>query len=628
LSLYGRRKAAYDRAVSFIKAESFSEALTFIRRQSRDVRDWPGLSALEAGLISASSPKEALAIYDRLLNGKSRDRHWARALAGYRFLVTRLAEEGDFAARARLVRCLAFEWRNAQASDLISATLLDPSLPGDLKDELESFQAVLALRSGKFQEAASYFSRKGDLSSLRWLSTVRMRQGSFREAAELRDKAAGLLKAGRAREREEARVFDILTKGGLYEEAVAYLKQHGDLKSRIPAWNWYLALSLLASRRPEEALAHLAEEQGQLGARGQRAQYFKGRALEALIRQPEAAEVYRKSSKGALAFSYYGLLSQGRLASLEGQAQKKPTAQAMASLLYTGIGQDYESMGYYLWLSEKIPWPWPDLAGESLERSPLGEADRSKAAIGHYLSQGRPDMAVSELKEAVSSLIPKKAAALTPEMARWALLSARTGQYGLALKILGAIGLGKYDPENPRLRWSHPLVLSGPVLEAYRHYGLPPQVTLSVIRTESAFEAEAISASNARGLMQILPSTSMRLGALLGTGEPKEEDLFQPEINIALGTYYLYLLKEAFGELSLALASYNGGPFNVRSLLEARPGLPLDVFVETLPFSETSDYVKRVMESLYLYELAYLGQGNLPDLTRPALPGPGQVPDF
>jgi soluble lytic murein transglycosylase len=128
--------------------------------------------------------------------------------------------------------------------------------------------------------------------------------------------------------------------------------------------------------------------------------------------------------------------------------------------------------------------------------------------------------------------------------------------------------------------------------------------------------------------MQILPSTASRLASLMGKGEPKEEDLFDPDFNVAYGTRYLSDLLKAFGSLPLALAAYNGGPFNLKSVVEARPDLPLDLLVETLPFIETSDYVKKVLESVYLYELSYLGQANYPDLSEASGPVPGTPPDF
>jgi soluble lytic murein transglycosylase len=151
---------------------------------------------------------------------------------------------------------------------------------------------------------------------------------------------------------------------------------------------------------------------------------------------------------------------------------------------------------------------------------------------------------------------------------------------------------------------------------------------LSVIRTESAFQAEVVSSSNARGLMQILPSTAIRIAGLEGDEAPREEDLFDPELNIRYGTAYLASLVKAFGSQPIALAAYNGGPFNVKAYMEALPGRPLDLFIETLPFAESSSYVMRVAESLALYEAAYLGRYGLADFTVPVGLPKGEPPEF
>jgi soluble lytic murein transglycosylase len=166
------------------------------------------------------------------------------------------------------------------------------------------------------------------------------------------------------------------------------------------------------------------------------------------------------------------------------------------------------------------------------------------------------------------------------------------------------------------------------VIRAYRDYGLPPQLTLSVIRTESAFQKDAISVSNARGLMRLLPSTAEKLAALLEEPAPRDEDLFGVTLNIRYGAYYLSLLTESFGSVPMALAAYNGGPFNMESLIASRGPMPLDLFVETLPFSETSNYVRRVLENVFIYESAYLGEANYPDLSGKVSPPVTPPPPF
>jgi soluble lytic murein transglycosylase len=244
----------------------------------------------------------------------------------------------------------------------------------------------------------------------------------------------------------------------------------------------------------------------------------------------------------------------------------------------------------------------------------------------HYLySAGDPERALEELSNA-QGLIPKRAASLTEESARLTLLAARCGEYRLVTRLMNSYTTGTSRPINSR--WNHPLVYSRELSLAYRRYNLPPQLVLSVIRTESAFQKDAVSASNARGLMQLLPSTAENVAGLLGEPEVKEEELFEVETNIRYGTYYLYRLIDAFDSVPMALAAYNGGPFNMVSLIATRGNISMDLFVETLPFTETSNYVRRVLESVYSYELAYMGTASYPDLSKKVMPPRNDPPPF
>jgi hypothetical protein len=297
----------------------------------------------------------------------------------------------------------------------------------------------------------------------------------------------------------------------------------------------------------------------------------------------------------------------------------------MAGLL-DGPAGDRSSLGYYLWLSDKIPWPWPDLTAVQSKRAGPGEAAKSRAAVTHYLSQGDIKSALEELASGQDILLPKKPENLTPETVRWILLAAEGGHYRLAVRLLSLVKTAPQDPSYHT--WSHPAVYGREILAAFRLYGLPPELILSVIRTESAFEEEAVSVSNARGLMQLLPSTAKSIAAILGDPEPRDEELFDPRLNIRYGTWYLNELWTSFGSFPLALAAYNGGPFNIKSYLEKRRGLPLDVFLETLPFPETIRYVQSVLENQFIYDAAYLGLKSYPNLTNPVGPLLKEPPPF
>jgi soluble lytic murein transglycosylase len=620
-SRHGRRQAAYRRLVGFIREEKFDEAVKFVKKQTHDLRSWPGLAALEAGLLSSAQPRESLILYDRILKDGAKDRYWVRALAGYRALLRSLSNDGDYLARARLVRLLASEWRNQEARELLDETLADLALPQAVRKDLESFAAVLSLRVGDFAAAEGFWRDRPDVASRRYLAALRLRQGRLGEAAEIRLATAGLLK-GQARLKELGRAFDALTNGGLTERAVKLLNDEPELKKRLSAWSFRLGLSSLVERKAEEALAYFAAEESRPGSQGARALYFKGRALELLQRFTDASQAYKSGRSRAP--GYYQILSAGRYESLNDEGV--PRSQALAALSLLDGPDDQSSLGYFLWLTDKVTWPWPSLTPIATKKAGAGEAGRAKAAIDHYLAQGDAQEALAELSGGYEFLLPKSPEPLTEDMARWILLAAQGGDYRLALRFLSLVK----SPNSSQLgrTWLYPMGYGQPILKAYRLYGLAPQTVLSVIRVESAFQADAVSSSNARGLMQLLPSTARSIAAILGEPEPKEESLFDPALNIRYGTWYLNELRQAFGNLPLALAAYNGGPFNVKSYLMARLGLPLDVFIETIPLPETVRYVQSVLESQFAYDLAYFGVANYPNLTDPIGPMAKEPPPF
>jgi soluble lytic murein transglycosylase-like protein len=617
-SLHGRRSAAFERTASFIAEERFDEALAFARRQPRELRDWAGLAALEAGLISAAQPAEALEIYYRVINGPVRDRHWARALAGYRLTLRKLSERGDYAARGRLIRCLGLEWRNAEARALLAATLAETGLPEAVRDELSAYGAVLALRLGDFSAAEAFWLNRRDEASRRWLSVLRLRQGRFAESAEARLAAAENL-TGTRRLRDLERAFDALVKGGLHGQAAKALADNPELKRRLPDWSFRLGLAALAGAEPAKARPHFEDEAKRSGGRLAAAQYYLGRAAELEGRPDEARRHFRQAAVGRL--SYYRLLAEGRLAALEGFVGRSPTAEPLARLLDDpGDG----GLGRHLWLTERLPWPWPSGPPEAKTSAGRGDLDRARAAVEHWLAAGDEPAALAELAAYGETLLPARTPGADPFAAACVLLAARGGRPGLAVRLLGRLA----TPRDGGDRWNHPLALSPQVLRAWRSHGLSPQLTLSVVRAESAFEAEAVSTSNARGLMQLLPATAERLASLAGEAKPREEALFEPDLNMRYGTSYLSSLLQGFGNPALALAAYNGGPFNIATYMEALPDRPLDLFIDTLPFAESSNYVKKVLESVAVYESAYLGRYNVLDFSRPVGRPPGPTPDF
>ncbi len=138
--------------------------------------------------------------------------------------------------------------------------------------------------------------------------------------------------------------------------------------------------------------------------------------------------------------------------------------------------------------------------------------------------------------------------------------------------------------------------------------GLPAHMVHAIIRQESEFNARAQSHANAFGLMQLLPSTALRTAQQIGKPFNKDWLLNRPDYNVELGSAYLAsLLRQYNGSIPLAAAAYNAGPGRVKDWLamygDPRTNQidPLD-WMEQIPFSETRNYVQRVIEGYMAYD--------------------------
>ena len=129
-----------------------------------------------------------------------------------------------------------------------------------------------------------------------------------------------------------------------------------------------------------------------------------------------------------------------------------------------------------------------------------------------------------------------------------------------------------------------------------RNYNLDPALLAAVIYQESKFKADARSASGAIGLMQLLPNTAKGIALHTGGTAFRVDDLYNPEINVRYGAWYLRHLLEKYGDERTALAAYNAGQDNVDRW--RRDGVGVQ-------FPETRAYVKRVEDLKGIYRRAY-----------------------
>ena len=111
--------------------------------------------------------------------------------------------------------------------------------------------------------------------------------------------------------------------------------------------------------------------------------------------------------------------------------------------------------------------------------------------------------------------------------------------------------------------------------EAIR-YNHDPKFILALIAIESSFQNWSVSEQGAKGLMQIMPYVAESLAQELGIEYSGDRTLFNPYLNIRMGSYYLFQLVKEFKDLRVALAAYNYGPTYIKGLMEKKEGIPLN----------------------------------------------------
>jgi soluble lytic murein transglycosylase len=311
-----------------------------------------------------------------------------------------------------------------------------------------------------------------------------------------------------------------------------------------------------------EALAGI-ESMPEAQAGSARWRYTRGRLLELLGRESEAGPHFAAAAREA---NFHGFLAADRLAApyaicpLDGQLD---AARRSALLAEGGVQR-------------------------ALEWQALGEHDRARAEWFWQIAR----LDAGTRREA-------------------GLLAAREGLAEWAIFTLnGPEHLRQYEARFPLLH------LKTVENEAARA-ALPTAYVLALIRAESAWNPSARSHAGARGLMQLMPQTAANVARSLGL---RAEPLNDPAHNIRLGTTYLgRRVKELDGNVVLATGAYNAGLGAVRRWL-AEPLPPWDLWIETVPYKETREYIPRVLAFSVLYDWRIDGR---PERISARIPGLG-----
>jgi len=154
-----------------------------------------------------------------------------------------------------------------------------------------------------------------------------------------------------------------------------------------------------------------------------------------------------------------------------------------------------------------------------------------------------------------------------------------------------------------------PLASQDGVVAQAAQSGIEAAWAYGILRAESAWMSDARSGADARGLMQLLPGTAELVAKRNGLNWGGGDTLYDPTVNITLGTRYLAQMADRYnGAPWLASAAYNAGPGRVDQWLAARGTLTPDLFVATIPFKETREYVARVMAFSVIYDWRLSGK--------------------
>jgi soluble lytic murein transglycosylase len=307
--------------------------------------------------------------------------------------------------------------------------------------------------------------------------------------------------------------------------------------------------------------------------------YWRGRIYEETERNfAQAANYYRALTASYINFYYAGLARQ-RLNVLKAQTATAPPAAVLSS----------------------VPKPVvPTLTGELPENEPHLIKARllANAALNEYIG---PEIQASPTSSQWGSLAQAEIFTSYGETTRALQAMKHSGISFFALPL----------DQVPTVYWKilFPQPYWGDLEANSQKNGLDPFLVASLIRQESEFNAGVVSHANAWGLMQLLPSVGKSMAKKEGLKGFNTNALLNPAVNLQLGTKNLRLVLDRFGgQPEYALAAYNAGDVPVRQWMAAGSYQDIAEFVESIPYTETREYVQAILRNREIYRALYATQ--------------------
>lgn len=153
-----------------------------------------------------------------------------------------------------------------------------------------------------------------------------------------------------------------------------------------------------------------------------------------------------------------------------------------------------------------------------------------------------------------------------------------------------------------------PMKYKTQVFQSAKRHGVDPLLIFSIIKAESKFDPNAISNRGAKGLMQIMDKTGEWGATELGRLDFERDQLFDPAVNIEIGSWYVAKLQKQYdGNVSTLLAAYNAGTGNVYKWRNNKKYSLDGVTLDYIPFGETRNYIEKVNRYLKIYRYLYEG---------------------
>jgi soluble lytic murein transglycosylase len=638
----GRYEAAVSRLES-VKIARLADYTAYYRGAARAELGALAAALKDLGAVRAFQPRSPLA-GNALVREAELLTSSGKPAEGIRLILDRYAELPQPDADLAAAKAYETAGDDARAVDYYQRVFYrypagDPAM-----------QAASALASLKSSMGESFPAANPALQLVRAQRLIALRDYS-RAKTELQELASHL--TGVERDSARVRLGAIDYSRGAYRDAYRYLKAL-DVTGEAEAERlFYLAECARRAGDDEEMLDHLKR----LGKKHE----FSPWRLKALMSaagrflvandQDRYEDLYRAAYEGfpetadgayahwKVAWLHYLRRKRDADDRMRAQLERFPSYNATAAAYFLGrlaeTGQKYdEARAYFAKIVECYPNYYYGVLARGRFQQPKVIGATTSARIAQYLdglTAFRPDRQVSPVATAATRARTERArllhAAGLGELAEaelrfgsrddaqpifMALERARMEESPFealrAIKRLAPAYLSMEVDQAPKEFWRYlfPLPYRTVLVRHARAQDLDPHMVAALIRQESEFNPRARSRANALGLTQVLPGTGRQLARRVGLRRFSAATLYQPEPNLRIGTYYLRSLLDRWGgKWEETLASYNAGPSRAADWVTWAEFREPAEFVETVPFTETREYIQAVTRNASLYRQIY-----------------------